>query len=153
MRSALAFAAQVFILVQGGFAQNGSTAAGAPASDAHAPAGCTACAPRSTPERVPTRVVPGTSEVMPVGKIENLIPIGVLAALGCEKCAGEAVRWALEQGSSVEDVSRTLTVLTSMQKLDCFKQQFGDDAPPRLDKALVAARQALRQAIDSRVGQ
>jgi hypothetical protein len=143
-----------FLLVQGTFAQNRiTTAAGVPGSEERTPGGCTACAQKSIPEAASARVIPGTSEIMPVGKIENLIPIGVLAALGCEKCAGEAVRWALEQGSSIEDVDRTLGVLTAMQKLDCFKQQFGNDAPARLDKPLAAARKVLQQAIDSRAGQ
>jgi hypothetical protein len=36
-----------------------------------------------------------------------------------------------------------------MQKLDCFKGQFGPDAVSRLEKPLAAARRALRQAVES----
>jgi len=85
---------------------------------------------------------------MLVGRIENLIPIGVVAVLGCETCAGEAVAWALQQGSSTEDVERALRTIAAMQKLDCFKQQFGPDAAARLEKPLVAARKVLQQAMD-----
>jgi hypothetical protein len=85
---------------------------------------------------------------MVVGSIENLMPIGVVAVLGCDTCAGEAVAWALQQGSSTEDVERALRTIAAMQKLDCFKQQFGPDAVARLEKPLAAARKVLQQAID-----
>jgi hypothetical protein len=90
--------------------------------------------------------VPGTSETVLIGRIENLIPIAVLTSLGCEKCAAEAVAWALQQGSSTEDVDRALRAVAQMQTLDCFKQQFGPDAPARLEKPLAAARKALQEA-------
>jgi hypothetical protein len=85
---------------------------------------------------------------MLVGRIENLMPIGILAVLGCETCTGEAVAWALQQGSSTEDVERALQTVAAMQKLDCFKRQFGPDAAARLDKPLAAARRVLQQATD-----
>jgi hypothetical protein len=143
-------AAGVLSFVQGASVQERATApgAGVPAVDAKAQGGCGACAQHSAPESVSTRPVPGTSETMPVGRIENLMPIGVLAALGCEKCAGEAVAWAVEQGSSTEDVERALRTLAAMQTLDCFKQQFGADAAARFEKPLAAARKVLQQAID-----
>jgi hypothetical protein len=150
----VAVAAVALLLVHGAFAQNGTTGAGTgtPASETRTPSGCAACAQKLAPETVSTGFVPGTSETMLVGRIENLIPIGVLAALGCERCASAAVVWALEQGSSIEDVDRTLRTLAAMQTLDCFKQQFGNDAPARLEKPLTAARQVLQQAIDRRAG-
>jgi 4-aminobutyrate aminotransferase-like enzyme len=85
---------------------------------------------------------------MLVGRIENLMPIGVVAVLGCETCAGEAVAWALQQGSSTGDVERALRTIEAMRKLDCFKQRFGADAAVRLEKPLAAARKVLQQAID-----
>jgi len=109
---------------------------------------CADCAQKVPAEPVSTRLVPGSNEAMLVGRIENLMPIGVLAALGCETCAGEAVTWALQQGSSTEDVERVLRTVAAMQKLDCFNRQFGPDAAARLDKPLVAARKILQQAID-----
>jgi hypothetical protein len=92
------------------------------------------------------RTIPGTNETMPVGRVENLIPIGVLTVLGCEKCSAEAVGWALQQGSSFEDIDRTLRTVAAMQKLDCFKGQFGPEAATRMEKPLAAAREALEQA-------
>jgi len=76
------------------------------------------------------------------------MPIGVVAVMGCETCAGEAVTWALQQGSSTEDVDRALRTIAAMQELDCFKHQFGPDAAARLEKPLAAARKVLQQAID-----
>ena len=83
---------------------------------------------------------------MVVGRIENLIPIGVLTVLGCEKCSAEAVNWALQQGSSFDDIERTLRTVAAMQKLDCFKGQFGPEVVERLQKPLAAAQEALAQA-------
>jgi hypothetical protein len=81
-----------------------------------------------------------------VGRVENLIPIGVLTVLGCEKCSAEAVTWALEQGSSFEDIERALRTVAAMEKLDCFKAQFGPEVALRMQKPLAAAREALEQA-------
>ena len=96
-----------------------------------------------------TRTIPGTNEKMPVGNIENLIPIGILTVLGCETCSAEAVKWAIQQGSSFEDVDRTLRTVAAMQNLDCFKQQFGPDVITRMQKPLASAREALQAATTS----
>ena len=90
--------------------------------------------------------IPGPNETMVVGRVENLIPISVLTVLGCEKCAAEAVNWALQQGSSFDDIERTLRTVATMRKLDCFKDQFGPDVASRLEKPLAAAQEALDQA-------
>jgi hypothetical protein len=82
------------------------------------------------------------------GSVENLVPIGVVTVLGCEKCAEETVNWALQQGSSPDDVNRVLRTVAAMQKLECFNQQFGPDVVARMDKALASATRALRQATD-----
>lgn len=148
----------VIVLAAGGlsfvdavYAQPGGTAdnTGAAASDTkNTGKGCAACGQKASAEAVATRPVPGTNESMLVGRIENLMPIGVVTVMGCETCAGEAVAWALQQGSSTEDVERALRTIAAMQKLDCFKQQFGPDAAARLEKPLAAARKVLQQAID-----
>jgi hypothetical protein len=127
----------------------------APSSAQHAlPAGgCSGCSQNAglganTSKVVLTRPIPGSNENMVVGRIENLIPIGILAVLGCEKCAEEAIGWALQQGSSFEDIDRTLRTVAAMQKLDCFSQQFGPEVVSRMEKPLAAANRALQQAID-----
>jgi hypothetical protein len=83
---------------------------------------------------------------MVVGRVENVIPIGVLTVLGCEKCSAEAVQWALQQGSSFEDIERALQTVATMQKLDCFKEQFGPGVVSRMQRPLAAAKEALEQA-------
>jgi hypothetical protein len=100
----------------------------------------------TTSEVMPSQTIPGTNETMPVGRVENVIPIGVLTVLGCEKCSAEAVTWALQQGSSFEDIERALRTVAAMQKLDCFKAQFGPDVAVRMQKPLAAAKEALDQA-------
>jgi len=159
----IAVAAGVLLFASAVSAQNRATVGsnGAPAPDAKAQGGCVACAQKVSaeavsskpimdplPETVSVQLVPGTNESMLVGRIENLMPIGVLAVLGCETCTGEAVTWALQQGSSTGDVERALHTIETMQKLDCFKHQFGPDAAVRLEKPLAAARKVLQQAID-----
>lgn len=109
---------------------------------------CAKCSAKtsSTVETPSMQTIPGTGETMVVGRIENLIPIGVLTVLGCEKCSAEAVNWALQQGSSFEDIERTLRTVAAMQKLDCFKGQFGPDVVSKLEKPLAAAHAALDEA-------
>ena len=113
--------------------------------------GCTKCAQTikaavNPPVAASSRPIPGTNETMLVGRVENLIPIGVLTVLGCEKCAEEAVGWALQHGSTFDEVDRALNTVAAMQKLDCFRQQFGPDAISRMEKPLAAGRRALEQA-------
>lgn len=134
-------------------AQNKATIGGAKAAPSGAPPGATGCAKCAVSNSSPdegqgavVKTIPGTNESMVVGRIENLIPIGVLTVLGCEKCSAEAVSWALQQGSSFEDVERTLRTVAAMQKLDCFKEQFGPDVNTRMEKPLAAAKDALAQA-------
>jgi hypothetical protein len=101
--------------------------------------GCTSCAQKAAAESV-------TTQTVPAGRIENLMPIGIVAILGCETCTGKAVDWALQQGSSADDIERALKSIAAMQNLECFKQQFGPDAAARLEKPLAAARKALQEA-------
>ena len=56
--------------------------AGVTASDAkNTGKGCAACAQKASADSVSTRLVPGTNETMLVGRVENLMPIGVVAVL------------------------------------------------------------------------
>jgi hypothetical protein len=75
-----------------------------PSKAATKPDECTGCVAANAAswavQEAITRPIHGSSESMVVGRIENLIPIGMLAVLGCEKCSTEAVNWALQQGSS-----------------------------------------------------
>jgi hypothetical protein len=153
MKTLFALALFVGLLSPVAFAQNAGSAGSpkaAPPASAPKAAGCANCAaatasPHEVPE-VASKTIPGTDETMVVGRIENLIPIGILTVLGCEKCSAEAVNWALQQGSSFDDIERTLRTVAAMQKLDCFKNQFGPEVASRLEKPLAAAKEALDQA-------
>jgi hypothetical protein len=143
----------VFLLLPVAYAQaTGDAGAVKPTPSASVPktSGCAGCTAASAPSRdtseAATKPIPGTNETMVVGRIENLIPISVLTVLGCEKCSAEAVNWALQQGSSFDDVERTLRTVAAMQKLDCFKGQFGPEVNARMEKPLAAAKEALTQA-------
>jgi len=130
-----------------GFAQSTGSGKAMPSAVAPSTPGCTGCAASAAASHdAATKPIPGTNETMVVGTVENLIPIGVLTVLGCEKCSAEAVNWALQQGSSFEDVERTLRTVAAMQKLDCFKNQFGPEVNTRMEKPLAAAKEALAQA-------
>ncbi len=134
----MAIAAGMLSLAPAAFAQNDV------AKKAAGP--CATCAQKVSAEAVSARPVPGTNENMLVGRIENLIPIGILSVLGCEGCTAHAVAWALEQGSSTEDIERALKTIANMQNLDCFKVQFGPETAARLEKPLAAARKVLQEA-------
>ena len=154
MKAIVVFALSVtFLSLPTAFAQTtaGAGAVKAVPSTASAKAeGCAKCtiarASSDEGEGVAVKPIPGTNETMVVGRIENLIPIGVLTVLGCENCSAEAVNWALQQGSSFDDIERTLRTVAAMQKLDCFKNQFGPDVNTRMEKPLAAAKAALGQA-------
>lgn len=80
-------------------------------------------------------------------KLEELIPIAVVIAAGCESCAEKMVTRALEQGSSWRDIQKTLGIVAHMQKLDCLAQAVGGEVTARMEKPLAAGRQTLQQAL------
>lgn len=80
-------------------------------------------------------------------KLEDLIPIAVVIAAGCETCAEKMVRRAVQQGSSWRNIQKTLGVVAHLQKLDCFAQAVGGEAVARMEKPLAAGRETLRQAL------
>jgi len=143
----LTFLSLPFASAQSTAATGSAKAAPSEATSTNGCAKCSVAAPSPDEKQVAAvKPIPGTNETMVVGRIENLIPIGVLTVLGCEKCSAEAVNWALQQGSSFDDIERTLRTVAAMQKLDCFKEQFGPEVNTRMEKPLAAAREALTQA-------
>ena len=78
--------------------------------------------------------------------LNDLVPIAVVIAAGCEPCAEKMVRRALEQGASAERIGHVLRIVGSMQKLDCFVQALGTEATVRMQKPLAAAERTLQQA-------
>ena len=81
------------------------------------------------------------------GNLQNLIPIAVVVAGGCESCAEKMVKQALAQGSSWEDIYLTLRALADMQKRDCVLKALGPEVVARMEKPLAAGRRTLEQAI------
>ena len=86
-----------------------------------------------------------TAEKVP--KLEDLIPIAVVIAAGCESCAEKMVARALEQGSSRRHIQKTLGIVAHMQKLDCLAQAVGEEVVARMERPLAAGTKTLQQAL------
>ncbi|MBZ5543495.1 MAG: hypothetical protein LAO07_07425 [Acidobacteriia bacterium] len=79
-------------------------------------------------------------------KLQDLIPIAMVIAGGCETCAERMVIRALKEGSAWQDVDKTLPIAANVQRLDCFAKAVGADVVARMDKPLAAGRRALEEA-------
>lgn len=86
----------------------------------------------------------------PGPRLQDLIPIAVVIVGGCASCAEKMVERALHDGSSWEDVDKTLRILTGMQKLDCLAKAIGPEIIARMDEPIVAAQRALHEAMAAR---
>ena len=80
-------------------------------------------------------------------RLEDLIPIAVVIAAGCERCAERMVGRALRRGSARPLVERTLEIVTHLHTRDCFVEAVGPEAVARMEKPLEAGRKALRKRI------
>jgi hypothetical protein len=78
-----------------------------------------------------------------VDQLEDLIPIAVVIAAGCERCAQNMVRRALMQGVGRASIRRTLGIVAHMQRLACFEEALGAEAVARMVKPILAAKRAL----------
>lgn len=88
-----------------------------------------------------------SSHPIPEARLQNLIPIAMVIVGGCEPCAESMVNRALQQGCSWQDIDKTLRIVASMQRLDCFAKAVGTDVVARMDKPLAAGRRTLQKAI------
>jgi len=79
-------------------------------------------------------------------RLQDLIPIAMVIAAGCEPCAEKMVNRALKEGSSWQDIEKTLRIVASMQSLDCFAKAVGPEAVARMGKPLAAGRRTLQEA-------
>jgi hypothetical protein len=77
--------------------------------------------------------------------LEDLIPIAVVVAAGCESCAEKMVARALGRGSSAAAIERTLRIVAHQRSLDCFLESVGPEVAARMDKPLAAGLNALRR--------
>lgn len=88
-----------------------------------------------------------SSQPRPSPKLQDLIPIVMVIVGGCETCAEKMVSRALEEGSTWQDVDKTLRIVANMQRLDCFAKAVGPDVVARMDKPLAAGRKTLQEAM------
>jgi alkylhydroperoxidase/carboxymuconolactone decarboxylase family protein YurZ len=91
----------------------------------------------------------GTRALKPETKLQDLIPIVMVIVGGCEPCAEKTVKRALEQGSSWQDIDKTLRIVANMQRADCFAKAVGTDVIARMEKPLAAGWRSLREAMPS----
>jgi len=89
---------------------------------------------------------PAYSEPASNPKLQDLIPIAMVIAGGCEPCAENMVKRALQQGSSWHDIDKTLLIIAGMQRLDCFAKAVGPELVAGMDRPLAAGRRTLEQA-------
>jgi hypothetical protein len=92
------------------------------------------------------REAPASSEPLSNPKLQDLIPIAMVIVGGCEPCAENMVKRALQQGSSWHDIDKTLQIIASLQKLDCFAKAVGPEVIARMEKPLAVGRGTLQRA-------
>ena len=83
--------------------------------------------------------------------LENLIPIAVVIAAGCEPFVENMVRRALDQGSTAKDIRKTLGLVAHLQDLDCLAENVGAEVLSRMEKPLAAGKRTLQSEL-SKVG-
>jgi AhpD family alkylhydroperoxidase len=79
-------------------------------------------------------------------RLENLIPIAVVIAAGCESCADSMVKRALQNGATRRQVAHALGIVAHLRSTDCFLKAVGVELAERMDRPLAAGRSALRAA-------
>jgi hypothetical protein len=86
-------------------------------------------------------------------RLEDLIPIAVVIAAGCEGCAERMVQRALRRGSAWP-IQQTLGIVAHLRSRDCFVQAVGAEVIARMEKPLEAGMKALRgvDPLPGRVG-
>jgi hypothetical protein len=80
-------------------------------------------------------------------RLQDLLPIAMVIVGGCEICAEKMVERALHEGSSFQDIDKTLRIIAGMQKLGCFANAVGPEVVSHMDKPLVAGRRTLERAM------
>lgn len=79
-------------------------------------------------------------------RLEDLIPIAVAVAAGCESCAERTVRRAVDEGSSKGAIARTLAIVAHVRSLNCFAEAVGAQVVARMEAPLRAGERALAGA-------
>lgn len=76
-------------------------------------------------------------------RLQDLIPIAVVIAAGCEGCAERMVSAALARGAARPHIERTLEIVAHLRSRDCFAQAVGPEVVARMAGPLAAGRKAL----------
>jgi alkylhydroperoxidase/carboxymuconolactone decarboxylase family protein YurZ len=82
-------------------------------------------------------------------RLQDLIPMVMVIVGGCEPCAEKMVTRAVEQGTSLQDIDKTLRIVANMQRQDCFAKAVGRDVAARMEKPLAAGWRTLQEAMTS----
>ena len=80
-------------------------------------------------------------------RLQDLIPIAMVIAGGCESCAEKMVERALREGSTTQEVDKTLRIVAGTQRLGCFATAVGPEVIARMEKPLSAGFAALKKAV------
>lgn len=80
-------------------------------------------------------------------RLQDLLPIAMVIVGGFESCAEKMVERALHEGSSIQDIDKTLRIVAGMQKLGCFAKAVGPGVVSRMDKPLTAGWRRLEKAM------
>jgi alkylhydroperoxidase/carboxymuconolactone decarboxylase family protein YurZ len=96
-----------------------------------------------TVESPHTRVRPENGADHP--KLEDLIPIAVVIAAGCEPCAERMVRRAVEAGSLPRHVLRTIAIVADLRERECFRTKIAPEVVERMSGPLARARKTLEE--------
>jgi hypothetical protein len=76
-------------------------------------------------------------------KLEDLIPIAVVIAAGCEGCSDRMVRRAVEAGSAGRHILRTIAIVANLREGECFRTNIAPEVVERMKGPLARARKAL----------
>ncbi len=82
-------------------------------------------------------------------RMEDLVPIAVVIAAGCEPCAERMVRRALDNGTSPRDVRKVLGIVSALGRQDCFAKAVGQEAVARMVRPLARGRNTLNEHDDA----
>jgi len=105
------------------------------------------CEPVESPH---TRVRPQNGGDHP--KLEDLIPIAVVIAAGCETCAERMVRRAVEAGSAGRHVLRTIAIVADLRERECFRTNIAPEVVERMKGPLARARKTLDELAGTPAG-
>jgi alkylhydroperoxidase/carboxymuconolactone decarboxylase family protein YurZ len=88
----------------------------------------------------PTDAAPSDGDLP---KLEDLIPIAVVIAAGCEGCAERMVRRAVEAGSAERHVRRTIAIVADLRERECFRANIAPEVVERMNAPVAKARKTL----------